>query len=198
MNQARCERDGCRRTAFFCSHTCLEHSQDSTATAAVAIDYLLQQTEFRDLCFDGLRMSGLKLSGKKFERCSFRHCAIEQCELSRVKLDLCFLEFAHISCCSFAHSDIRRSVFAVGRLSGNDFGDCELIECNFNGVSCTDTSFNDSDLFSSRFIAADLSRVKFRNCNVREVHFGNTSLASCDFRYSNIEDGYRQIPGRRL
>lgn len=198
MNITRCQTPDCTRFAFCGTEHCLDHHADLDAAHRSAVDLLRESPMVSDLAFDGLVLTDADLSHRVFLRCSFRRATLERVSFADSVVDLCLFDFATLTGTSFHGADVRRSVFGGATITACTFNNAELVECNFNGACCRGTTFNDSDLRGSRFIAATLHTVEMRNCNLKEAHFGNAVRAGCDFKYSNPEEAYMRLPGRRV
>ena len=81
-------------------------------------------------------------------------------------------------------------------MTGLDFTDCTLVDCqfisskcnlsNFSGANIKNSCFKECDCSSSRFVTTKFKDIEFNKINFNESEFFHSSLNKLDFSNSDI------------
>lgn len=177
---------------------CLDHISNPGKAKEDIFNYIKNNDKIVGLNASGLIFSELDLSNKRFYGCNFSNCTFTNLHCTNLKSRMSFFDFAIFNDCNLVQSNIQFSSFSGCTLNHTLFTSSEIIQCNYNGVKCFQSSFDDSDLFNSKFIKSTLVNTSFRNCNLKNTDFFTSNRSNVSFKMSNTREARFSRDGSEL
>lgn len=182
-----CSVSACARSALTGLDVCALHCADIPGYEKRITDILKSERKLADYDINGTSISGLTMEGVTFTGCNLQGVRWDGLVFHRATFQLSFFDGSGFRQCDFSGSTAVNCIFAASLFQDCILPDCDLLQCNFLGVRCRDTSFDHSNLYAGRFIRATFANVGMRDCNLKRVRF-DAKVTGVDFRASNTEE----------
>ncbi len=177
---------------------CLDHSPNPGKAMEEILNYIMNHETIVGLNASGMIFSNVDFTGKRFYGCNFSHCTFTNIISHNLRSRTSIFDFAIFNDCNLINSNILFVSFSGCTFTHTLMTASEIVQCNFNGLKCFQSSFDDSDLFNSKFIKATLVNTSFRNCNLKRADFFSSERTNVSFKMSNTREARFRRDGSEL